>query len=87
MLLSHAFENVLKYFFQILVSLYRVAFSPFFGGACRFHPSCSCYAEDALKKFNFFYAIKLILIRLISCRPGGRSGYDPVPDLQKENVK
>lgn len=80
-------ESALKFFFQIFVSIYRVAFSPFFGGACRFHPSCSCYAEEALKKHSFLYAIQLILIRLGSCRPGGRSGYDPVPDIQKENIK
>jgi len=64
--------------------VYRLVFSPILGGACRFHPSCSCYAEEALQKHQLRSAFKLIFIRLMSCRPGGRYGFDPVPESTKD---
>lgn len=66
----------------VLVSFYRVIFSPIFGGACRFEPSCSVYAEEALKKLPFFKAVNLIFFRIIKCRPGGPYGLDPVPECE-----
>jgi putative membrane protein insertion efficiency factor len=62
-----------------LVSFYRIVLSPFLGGACRFEPSCSVYAEQALKEHTVNVAIPLIIKRVLSCRPGGRFGFDPVP--------
>jgi putative membrane protein insertion efficiency factor len=64
----------------VFIYFYRYAFSPIFGGACRFEPSCSVYAQDAYKKHTFLEASYLTLKRLLKCHPFGACGYDPVPD-------
>ncbi|MDA8302278.1 MAG: membrane protein insertion efficiency factor YidD [Actinomycetota bacterium] len=48
--------------------------------ACRFTPSCSEYGHEAVRRFGARAALPLVAKRLISCRPGGPFGYDPVPD-------
>jgi len=48
---------------------------------CRFTPSCSCYAEEAITTHGTFRGGILTLRRLVRCRPFGPSGYDPVPPL------
>jgi putative membrane protein insertion efficiency factor len=63
----------------ILVMLYRMVLSPLLGGACRFEPSCSEYALQALRAHPLPQALKLIGARLLRCRPGGPFGFDPVP--------
>ena len=67
-----------------LVHVYRLVGSPIFGGSCRFYPSCSTYAVQALNCYNPLKATGLILRRLGRCRPGGGAGYDPVPGCQCE---
>jgi uncharacterized protein len=62
-----------------LIHFYRYAISPQFPGCCRFRPTCSEYAIEALKKYGFFKGVILTIKRLIRCRPGGGHGYDPVP--------
>ena len=76
-------EKVIKVFFQFLIQIYQLTLSPIFGGACRFYPSCSCYAQEAFKNHNIFYALYLTWNRILNCRPGGKFGFDPVPE--KEN--
>ncbi|MBU6262793.1 MAG: membrane protein insertion efficiency factor YidD, partial [Bacteroidetes bacterium] len=53
--------------------------SPALGPKCRFTPTCSHYAVDALKKYGLFKGMYLAIIRISKCRPGGGHGYDPVP--------
>ena len=48
--------------------------------ACRFTPSCSEYGYEAVRRFGARAALPLVVKRLVSCRPGGPFGYDPVPD-------
>ena len=63
-----------------LITLYQAAISPFKPCACcRFTPTCSRYAIEALRTHTFFVALWLIAKRIFSCNPWGGSGYDPVP--------
>lgn len=69
----------------ILVGSYRTIGTLFFGGACRFQPSCSEYALEAFKTLPIKAAMKLVVVRVLKCRPGGDSGYDPVPEMNELN--
>ena len=62
-----------------LVRLYRYTLSPFLGGSCRFLPTCSAYAIEALQTHGALRGSLLALRRLSACHPLGRSGFDPVP--------
>ena len=62
-----------------LISAYQVALGPHLGGACRFEPSCSNYAQEAIRKHGAWRGSWLMVKRLARCRPWGPSGYDPVP--------
>ena len=65
----------------LLVKGYRYAISPFLGANCRFQPTCSEYAETALRRHGGFRGGWLVLKRIGRCHPWGGSGYDPVPPL------
>ena len=67
----------------ILLAFLRfyIAFlSPFFGGACKFYPSCSNYAVEAVSRHGARRGIALAAKRLLRCRPFTQGGFDPVPD-------
>jgi putative membrane protein insertion efficiency factor len=64
----------------LLVRLYITFLSPFFGGACRFHPSCSNYAAEAITRHGARRGLSLALRRLLRCNPFTKGGFDPVPD-------
>jgi hypothetical protein len=57
--------------------IYRTAISPFTPPTCRFHPTCSSYAEQALRKYGAVKGLILTLYRIGRCHPLGGSGYDP----------
>jgi putative membrane protein insertion efficiency factor len=59
---------------------YQLTLSPWLGGQCRFHPSCSCYAHTAIERFGAWRGGWLSLRRLLRCHPFVAGGYDPVPD-------
>jgi hypothetical protein len=63
----------------LLVEAYRVTLSPLLGGHCRFTPSCSVYAEEALRRHGAGRGTALALARLARCHPFRSGGYDPVP--------
>ena len=63
----------------VAVAGYRRFGSPLLGGHCRFEPSCSCYAREAIERYGAGRGGLLALRRLIRCRPGGGAGFDPVP--------
>ena len=62
-----------------LVQFYRHAISPHFPPACRYTPTCSQYAIEALKKYGAIKGSWLTIKRIGRCNPWGGSGYDPVP--------
>jgi len=63
-----------------LVQFYKIFFSPFLGGACKFYPSCSNYAQEAIELHGARRGAWLALKRLGRCRPFTKGGFDPVPD-------
>ena len=79
-------ETIIKIVEKILLAgiwVYSNAISPFIAPSCRHFPSCSSYSREAIEKFGPFRGLFLSLKRLLRCRPGGTSGYDPVPDDKK----
>lgn len=67
-----------------LVWIYRNAISPLIGANCRFQPTCSMYAEEALRKHGAFKGGWLAIRRIGRCHPWGGSGYDPVPGTEED---
>jgi putative membrane protein insertion efficiency factor len=63
-----------------LVIGYRRGISPLLGSRCRFEPTCSSYALEALHVHGAIHGSALIVWRLLRCQPFGTPGYDPVPD-------
>ena len=61
------------------VRAYRALISALLPPACRFEPSCSAYAEEALHRHGALSAVGLILRRILRCHPFHPGGYDPVP--------
>ena len=76
---------MLKYILILIIKFYRLFLSPLLGNNCRFYPTCSNYALQALKRHSTFYAIKLIIIRLFRCNPWGGSGIDLLPKRNAKN--
>lgn len=68
-----------------LVRLYRFAVSPWLGANCRYDPTCSSYAIEALQMHGFLKGSWLAAKRIGRCHPWGGSGYDPVPKGQGDN--
>jgi putative membrane protein insertion efficiency factor len=63
-----------------MVRAYQATLGPLLGGACRFHPSCSAYAVEAVERHGAARGGWLAAWRLAKCHPFGASGYDPVPE-------
>ncbi len=72
-------KKVVNFPFIILIRFYQVCSSPFTMPSCRFTPTCSQYALEAFRKYGPLKGFILSFKRIIRCRPGGGSGYDPVP--------
>jgi putative membrane protein insertion efficiency factor len=78
---------LLETIYILPIKLYKYLLSPWMGNNCRFYPSCSSYAEEAIKTHGVFKGTHLLYCRLIKCHPFGSSGHDPVPFLDKNNRK
>ena len=61
------------------IEVYRVTLAPLIGGFCRFVPSCSVYAEEAIRRHGATSGAVLAVRRLLRCQPFHRGGFDPVP--------
>lgn len=69
----------------LFIRFYRYVISPLMARHCRFHPSCSSYAQEAIEKYGLSYGSWLSLKRLTRCHPWNPGGYDPVP-AKKPNI-
>jgi putative membrane protein insertion efficiency factor len=65
-----------------LIRLYQWTLSPLLGPRCRFYPSCSCYAHQAIERHGALAGAWLAAKRLARCHPFSAGGYDPVPDAR-----
>ncbi|MGB0880679.1 MAG: membrane protein insertion efficiency factor YidD [Polaribacter sp.] len=73
-------NTLFTYPFVLLVRFYQTAISPYIPSTCRYSPTCSQYAIEALQKHGLFFGGWLATKRICSCHPWGGSGYDPVPE-------
>ncbi|HNB81054.1 MAG TPA: membrane protein insertion efficiency factor YidD [Chitinophagaceae bacterium] len=69
---------ILKFLF-LLIKLYQYTLSPLLGPSCRYTPTCSQYAREALEKHGLLKGFWLSVKRIARCAPWGGHGYDPVP--------
>ncbi|MDR6534559.1 membrane protein insertion efficiency factor YidD [Variovorax soli] len=69
-----------------LVTAYRLLLSPWLGQACRFEPTCSVYAIEALERHGAAAGSYLTLRRLARCQPWCQGGHDPVPPRKKRGA-
>lgn len=73
------FSKIISSCFLGFIRLYRFFLSPMIGNCCRFYPSCSKYAMDAIEKHGACYGAFLMFKRLIKCHPMHPGGIDHVP--------
>jgi uncharacterized protein len=63
-----------------LISLYQLVISPMLGNRCRFHPTCSEYAKEAVMMHGALHGSWCSICRLARCHPWNDGGFDPVPN-------
>jgi len=72
------FSKLVVYFLSVLIKAYKYLVSPILPSSCRFYPSCSEYALDALRKYGLVKGLWLTIKRIARCHPLSEGGYDPV---------
>ncbi len=80
-------SSLFRALFMGLVRLYQWVISPLFPAACRYTPTCSQYAMEALQLHGPWKGGRLAARRILSCHPWGGSGYDPVPGTEREDLE
>ncbi|MCE2787575.1 MAG: membrane protein insertion efficiency factor YidD [Bacteroidota bacterium] len=73
-----SWQKLIQLPFLLLIKSYKAFLSPYLPVACRYTPTCSTYAEQAIQKYGVLKGIWLAAKRLSRCHPGGGSGYDPL---------
>ena len=74
-----AFVKIINFPFIVLIRFYQYVISPILGPKCRYTPTCSHYALEALQKYGPVKGLWLAIKRIGSCHPWGGHGHDPVP--------
>ncbi|MFZ2631894.1 MAG: membrane protein insertion efficiency factor YidD [Desulfosalsimonadaceae bacterium] len=70
---------MIKYLLTCLIKIYQIVLSPLLGPACRFYPSCSQYAIEAISRYGALKGGLLAVKRILRCHPFHPGGVDPVP--------
>jgi hypothetical protein len=70
----------MRWFLIQLIKAYRFLLSPWLGGHCRFHPTCSCYAITAVERYGALRGGAMAIRRLLRCHPWHPGGIDEVPE-------
>lgn len=76
---------MIKSFLKFIITSYAYLISPWLGNRCRFHPSCSLYAKQALDQHGILKGGGMAIRRLLRCGPWSQGGYDPVLGDKKSN--
>lgn len=69
---------MIKKFFLFLIRFYKAAISPYLGDNCRFTPTCSEYAMEAISRYGVLKGTWMGFCRILRCNPFCKGGYDPV---------
>lgn len=77
----------MKRFLLFLIRLYKRRISPGLRPACRYIPTCSEYAEEAIRRFGAVRGGQLAARRLLRCHPFAKGGYDPVPEAPSAIIR
>ena len=72
--------NLAQHSLVLLLLFYKSAVSPFLPSACKYEPTCSMYAKEAVERHGALKGLWLAIKRLLRCHPFTRGGFDPVPD-------
>ncbi|HEX3383605.1 MAG TPA: membrane protein insertion efficiency factor YidD [Mucilaginibacter sp.] len=78
-LLLNILKGIVGAVFIVLIRIYQYFISPLTSASCRYTPTCSQYAVEAIKKYGAFKGGWLTIKRIASCNPWGGHGHDPVP--------
>ena len=84
--LGSVIVDFFKWVMLTFLTLYQIIISPFLPVSCRFKPTCSAYALQAVKKHGPFYGGWLTLKRVGKCHPWHDGGYDPVPEKKTKKA-
>ena len=85
MKIAEFFSRFFSNFFIFHIRIYRKYISPLFPRCCRFTPTCSAYAIEAIQVHGVIRGLGLTLWRLLRCQPFCKGGYDPVPLKKNKN--
>lgn len=77
--MSESQPSIVVRVFIRIVRAYQIVLSPWIGQQCRFHPSCSSYAVEAVRRFGLLCGLWLAVFRILRCNPFCHGGFDPVP--------
>lgn len=80
-------RSLLAFLFKAFIRFYQLVLSPLIGPRCRFQPTCSHYAIEALDRHGALKGGWLTLKRIARCHPWGGFGYDPVPQSVHDSVQ
>ena len=77
----------MKKFAQFLLLVYKRTLSPFIGRNCKYTPTCSMYAYDAVEHYGALIGGMMGLFRVLRCNPFSKGGFDPVPENYRGKIK